>query len=241
MAKKRGDDAEDFKKRKRWLALHLAEEIVEKPAPEAIQNDPASLKFVANLVKKGVHRDAVTKIPNRWAYDERIVRAISRASRGRDVCVGWLDIDNFKAINTKYTHDGGDVALAHVVKIASDSVYKTDLVARVGSDEFAVIFWDATEDKAREKLKEIREKIKTTPCRYKDKAIPVTVSFGYHKVEARDTPETITQTCSNSMLTQKEITKEMQSPLTPKIVQGQFTFDEEERRNERGGSGKGLK
>ncbi len=90
--------------------------------------------------------DALTGLPNRAAFRDRLAQALARA--GRDHKPGALllvDLDSFKAINDTQGHDVGDALLKHVGTQLRRFVRPYDLVARLGGDEFAILLEDVAE------------------------------------------------------------------------------------------------
>jgi diguanylate cyclase (GGDEF)-like protein/PAS domain S-box-containing protein len=85
-------------------------------------------------------RDPLTGIPNRIALLERLEMAMARSSRAHDiVAVLFCDLDDFKLVNDGYGHDYGDQVLIEVVRRMQDLQRKSDTVARIGGDEFAIV------------------------------------------------------------------------------------------------------
>ena len=86
------------------------------------------------------HHDSLTGLPNRSAYEEQLQRAHAEAElTGRPLAVMFLDLDRFKAVNDSFGHDCGDRLLIEVGRRLQDCLRKTDLVARFGGDEFAIL------------------------------------------------------------------------------------------------------
>jgi len=86
------------------------------------------------------HMDALTGLPNRRLFHDRLDHALARARReGRKICLAYLDLDNFKEINDTYGHDFGDKLLQGVAARMSAIMRESDTLARLGGDEFIVI------------------------------------------------------------------------------------------------------
>ena len=85
--------------------------------------------------------DSLTKIPNKRAYDEEIKRELVATKRSKTpLSLLLIDLDNFKGYNDKHGHERGDDLLYRVAQlIQGELLRKTDFVARIGGDEFAVI------------------------------------------------------------------------------------------------------
>jgi diguanylate cyclase (GGDEF)-like protein len=88
--------------------------------------------------------DALTSLPNRRSFMHELERSVARARRsGGMLAILFIDLDGFKQINDALGHPTGDVLLRQVAHRFEQSLRKSDLVARIGGDEFAVLA-DAT-------------------------------------------------------------------------------------------------
>jgi diguanylate cyclase (GGDEF)-like protein len=86
------------------------------------------------------HFDALTNLPNRQTFSERIRHAIAVATRRRTkLAVMFVDIDHFKTINDSLGHDSGDLVLRVVAERISGCLRESDTVARIGGDEFVIL------------------------------------------------------------------------------------------------------
>ena len=83
--------------------------------------------------------DALTGVPNRRAFLDRLTAAIEGADAGCQSVVAVVDLDGFKAVNDREGHMGGDAVLKAVAAALGAAVRETDTVARLGGDEFAVL------------------------------------------------------------------------------------------------------
>jgi diguanylate cyclase (GGDEF)-like protein/PAS domain S-box-containing protein len=86
------------------------------------------------------HHDALTGLPNRVLFRDRLEVVLGRAKRERKkVAVLLLDLDNFKRVNDMMGHSVGDGLLMHVAEQLRNSIRSSDTVARLGGDEFVLI------------------------------------------------------------------------------------------------------
>ncbi|HZX70970.1 MAG TPA: diguanylate cyclase [Rhodanobacter sp.] len=123
--------------------------------------------------------DALTDLPNRRALDYHLERALARAARHQHlVAVGMLDLDDLKPINDQHGHAAGDRVLVEVARRLHDSLRSEDSVARVGGDEFVLVFEDlASEDDLAGLLERLWQSLQR-PIVLGESSIEITVSLG---------------------------------------------------------------
>jgi len=99
----------------------------------AFKEDQTTIRHLA-------YHDALTDLPNRALFGDRLEHALELAGRnGTRVAIVFIDLDHFKAINDTLGHDAGDLLLQEVARRARAAVRATDTIARMGGDEFIVL------------------------------------------------------------------------------------------------------
>ncbi len=104
-------------------------------------------------LKKAADYDALTGLPNRALLGDRLRQGMAQARR-RDtrLAVAFLDLDHFKEINDAFGHAAGDRVLIVVSEQMRKTMREGDTVARMGGDEFVLVIFDLTEDRAAPEL-----------------------------------------------------------------------------------------
>ncbi|MDP4147536.1 MAG: diguanylate cyclase, partial [Bacillota bacterium] len=117
-------------------------------------------KKAEKLLSEMANQDPLTNLPNRRRFEDILEQSIMTTKQNKNkICVLFVDLDGFKAINDKYGHDKGDVVLVSVAKRLSEAVRSCDAVARMGGDEFVMILQNVT---SISEIKEICHRIVTS-------------------------------------------------------------------------------
>ena len=134
--------------------------------------------------------DALTGVPNRAAYDERIRLEFMRWQRENAVAsvLAW-DLDRFKEINDTYGHTAGDKVLKVIAQYLAQQVRGTDFVARYGGEEFAMILIGTDSAQALVAADKIRLGVQNIGFHFHNKPVTVTASCGIAAFRGEDTPE----------------------------------------------------
>lgn len=124
-------------------------------------------------------RDFLTGLHNRRYFFATGEKLCANARRGNlTVGVAMLDIDHFKRVNDTYGHDAGDEVLRRVSAALTGRFRETDVVARLGGEEFAVLSSNMDVAHAARIFDELRRKVEELEIRFGDRVVRVTVSIG---------------------------------------------------------------
>lgn len=123
--------------------------------------------------------DELTGLNNRRRFTASAEEADLRARRyHEDLSVLMMDIDFFKKVNDSYGHHGGDAVLRDFAAMLADTFRGTDIVGRIGGEEFAVVMLKTGAGKAVDKAEEFRKAVADKMITYEENSIRVTVSIG---------------------------------------------------------------
>lgn len=112
---------------------------------EAKRAEVAKLQEELDRASAQARHDPLTGSLNRKGLDEAMEREIARARRlGSPLCLALLDVDNFKTINDRLGHSGGDAALVHLAQVTREVMRPQDLLARYGGEEFVLVLPDTS-------------------------------------------------------------------------------------------------
>ena len=127
------------------------------------------------------NKDYLSKLYNRRFFFEAGERILAKSIRnGFGVVVAMIDIDHFKKINDSYGHDIGDVVIRQVAEQIKNRFAQTDIVARLGGEEFCVLSPNADRDDAKRTFNELRRSVADLVFDAGDNRFSVSISVGVY-------------------------------------------------------------
>jgi diguanylate cyclase (GGDEF)-like protein len=132
-------------------------------------------------------QDALTPVANRRAFVRELTRMMSFADRYDAVSsLVYFDLNGLKPVNDTYGHAAGDAVISHVARVLVLNVRDSDVVGRLGGDEFGVILAYTDEAGAREKAASLAAAVAAEPVDWNGVRIPSSVSWGVHTFRSGD-------------------------------------------------------
>jgi diguanylate cyclase len=138
--------------------------------------------------------DALTGLPNRREFNERLEERIAAWNRRREVfSLLLLDVDHFKKLNDHHGHLAGDQVLATIGRALRGAIRREDAVARFGGEEFAILFPATTLDQSILAAQKVRDAVARVTISRGNQQITVTVSGGLATIQSNERVEGLIQ------------------------------------------------
>jgi len=150
-------------------------------------------------------RDPLTPVVNRRAFVRELDRAKAYGDRyGSGASLIYLDLDGMKEINDRYGHNTGDKALIAVAEALVANVRSSDLVGRLGGDEFGIMLARADQTAAQEKVRQLMDIIDDIEIKSGNEIIPLSVSYGVIELQSQPTAEAALAAADRAMYARKQ-------------------------------------
>lgn len=149
-------------------------------------------------------QDALTPVANRRAFVRQLSRMIAFANRyGVPASVVYFDVNNMKQINDAHGHPAGDAALRHIATVLQQNIRSSDVVGRLGGDEFGVILAQTDAEQAHSKAAALAEAIAAAPLRWGSATLPLSAAYGVHSFSGSDDAQRAIEAADRAMYEQK--------------------------------------
>lgn len=172
-----------------------------------IETDSRKLSDELARVRMLSMTDELTELPNRRAFMRRLEDEVGRTKRyGFRLVLVMIDLDNFKTINDRFGHAGGDAVLRSYANDILTVFRQHDMVARYGGEEFAVLLPNTDEHGAQAALNKVRRQVAETRCVHEEDVIEIpTFSAGMTMYVNGDTPTNLIQRADDALYTAKRL------------------------------------
>jgi diguanylate cyclase (GGDEF)-like protein len=148
--------------------------------------------------------DPLTDLPNRRAFGRELARSLAYVKRhGASAALLYLDLDDFKRVNDHHGHSAGDAMLRAVTSVLGRHVRESDIVARIGGDEFALLLWGCNEANEAAKALALESAIDRTTAMHEGAALSVGASVGAAVLLPLDRPAETLERADRAMYLRK--------------------------------------
>jgi diguanylate cyclase (GGDEF)-like protein len=149
-------------------------------------------------------QDMLLPILNRRAFVREISRFIAFAERyGTPSSLLYFDLDNFKTINDSHGHNAGDFVLHHFADLLQTQIRDSDVLARIGGDEFAIILAHVTLEQAKKKGASLAQSLIDRPPVWNGHVVNLNFSFGAYELQAGASVDAALEQADRAMYSQK--------------------------------------
>ncbi len=156
-------------------------------------------------MKLRAYHDVLTGLPNRRFFFESLDDRVARCRRYGDNCaVLSLDVDKLKVINDEHGHAAGDALLMRLAEILKTHTRTTDVVARIGGDEFGLLLDNLNDDQVADKIDFLIEQFGAENFGHAGKRLPFGASIGYCFVGPQDTTDGLMSRADAAMYRAKD-------------------------------------
>ncbi|MGA7386593.1 MAG: GGDEF domain-containing protein [Pseudolabrys sp.] len=149
--------------------------------------------------------DPLLDILNRRGFERELKRSLAQVKRyGTQAALMFIDLDSFKAVNDRYGHGAGDALLKAVTRELVANVRASDVVGRLGGDEFGVVLWRVEEAQASAKARELEALIDRVGVAHGQARVQVGASVGAALLLPDVTPTEMIEAADRAMYARKE-------------------------------------
>ncbi len=164
-------------------------------------------------------KDALVPAINRRAFVRELSRVMSYAERyGTTHSLVYFDLNGMKQINDTFGHAAGDAALKHVAEVLEQSTRESDIVGRLGGDEFGVILAQVDENTATEKAASLAARIAAESVEWQGRHLRLTVAHGIVPIVSGQDADTALQAADRAMYANKKQAAAAQDALPARAV-----------------------
>lgn len=170
-----------------------------------LRGEVARLESRVEELDRLANMDTLVPVANRRGLTSQLDMMIARFERhGTPAALLFVDVDGLKALNDAFGHAAGDAALIHLTEMMVASVRQTDMVARIGGDEFAILLDHANEQSACETASRLVDQVAGAEFCFEGTCLPLSIAIGFTHIELGDSPESVMDRADEAMYRHKD-------------------------------------
>lgn len=171
---------------------------------DRLRREADDIRVRLETVARTADQDTLLPVLNRRAFVREVSRFIGFAERyGTPASLLYFDLDGFKTINDAHGHAAGDAVLRHIADVVLHQVRDTDIVARIGGDEFGIVLSHVNLEQAQRKAISLDRALRARPLVYNGHPLAPGFSFGVYALKAGESADNAIAQADAQMYAQK--------------------------------------
>lgn len=171
---------------------------------ERLRGELETYRKRTDFLERLADEDALLPVVNRRAFVRELSRTMAFAQRyGSPSSIAYFDVNGMKEVNDNLGHTAGDAVLLHVARTLLDNVRQSDIVGRLGGDEFGVILAQADEEVATMKTMQLAELISREQVVHGGHEVSVSLAFGHYTFEGNEGTHAAIEAADRAMYERK--------------------------------------
>jgi diguanylate cyclase (GGDEF)-like protein len=171
---------------------------------DGLQRELLEMRARLEATERAADQDQLLPILNRRAFVRELGRHIAFTARyGTPASLLYFDLDGFKLINDTFGHAAGDAVLAHFAGVLEAHVRDSDVVGRLGGDEFGIILAYTGEAQAHRKADALTETLNKSSAMWNGQPLAVGFSYGAFELKAAESADAALARADEAMYRQK--------------------------------------
>src|SRR5687768_11355548 len=170
-----------------------------------LRGEVARLEARVEELDRLANMDSLVPVANRRGLIAQLDMMIARFERhGTPAALLFVDVDGLKALNDAFGHAAGDAALIHLTEMMVASVRQTDMVARIGGDEFVILLDHADEGSACDTAARLADRVAGCEFCFEGKCLPLSIAIGFTHLQAGDSAIAVLDRADEAMYREKD-------------------------------------
>ncbi len=175
---------------------------------DALRMDVDDLKLALSQAQSAADHDPLVPVYNRRAFVRETTRVVALVRRHEiEASLIYFDLNGFKTVNDLYGHAAGDQVLRAIGETLIRQTRETDIVGRIGGDEFAVVLTHVGPEAARQKAEALAAALRTERMHHDGVELSVATSFGVADIDGTEAAERVLALADEAMFADKALNR----------------------------------